>query len=168
MEILGKGLSLNHPEDLKVTERALGKRSVQKLAVKKKKSKTSFKSQHTEVLMGSASHYLNFYLQVWLLHLRWENNSFNAFKGFPSFSSLFNFFIRLFCSTCNLEIEEKASLGFLLHRLHSITSFSEVSSTPLPHSFPQDLSLFDFWNYFLRYLQWVSDISQPSAALTWG
>ena len=37
MEILGKGLSLNHPKGLKMTERALRKRSVQKLAVKKKK-----------------------------------------------------------------------------------------------------------------------------------
>lgn len=40
---LVKELSLNHPEDLEVTERALGKRLVQKIVIKKK-SKTLFKS----------------------------------------------------------------------------------------------------------------------------
>lgn len=44
MEILGKGLSLNHPEDLEVTERerALGKWSVKMLAFKKKKKENIF------------------------------------------------------------------------------------------------------------------------------
>lgn len=74
MEILGKGLSLNYPEDFEVTERAraLEKWSVKMLEVKKKrqKSKTSFKSQHMEALMGSGSHHLYFYSQVCLLYLR--------------------------------------------------------------------------------------------------
>ena len=33
---LVKEMSLNHPEDLEVTERALGKRLVQKIVIKKK------------------------------------------------------------------------------------------------------------------------------------
>lgn len=73
MEILGKGLSLNHPEDLEVTERerALGKWSVKMLAFKKKKKrKTSFKNQHMDVLMGFYSHNLCYFLQLCILYLR--------------------------------------------------------------------------------------------------
>ena len=72
----------------------------------------------------------------------------DAVIGFSSFSFVFNFSFCLFCSICiKLEIEKKASIGFLLHRLPFITSFSEVPSTPLLHSFFQDPSLFDYWNY---------------------
>lgn len=77
MEILAKRLLLTHPEDLEVTEGASGKWSVKKLA-EKKKSKLSVKSQHTEILVGSGSHYLCFYLQVWQLHLIRDNISFDA------------------------------------------------------------------------------------------
>lgn len=54
MEILGKGPSLNHPEDLEVTERTSRKWVGEKLAIKKN-CEVSFKSPHIEVLIGSGS-----------------------------------------------------------------------------------------------------------------
>ena len=59
MEILGKGPSLNHPEDLEVTERTSRKWVGEKLPINTN-CKASFKSLHIEVLIGSGSRCLYF------------------------------------------------------------------------------------------------------------
>ena len=160
---LVKEMSLNHPEDLEVTERALGKRLVQKIVIKKKVR--HYLSQYIEVPNGvrwSLSEVLSLVMVIAFEMRKYE---------FSSFSFVFNFSFCLFCSICiKLEIEEKACIGFLLHRLPFITSFSEVPSPPLPHSFSQDPSLFDYWNYnivsenswIIIVIHWTTIISHNS------